>query len=68
MPKIRKRDGAVANKAWKWVEVDAALKRATGGVRKTIALAYFAWLRKKDVVELPHSARARDEIEFGSSS
>ena len=65
MPKIRKRDGEVANKAWKWVEVDAALKHATGGVHKAIALAYFAWLRKKDVVELP---RARDEIGFGSSS
>jgi hypothetical protein len=65
VPKIRKRDGAVANKAWKWVEVDAALKRATGGVRKAIAARL---LRKKDVVELPRSARARDEIEFGSSS
>jgi integrase len=43
-------------------EVDAALKAATGGLRKAIALAYYAGLRKKDVVKLPRSARSKGEI------
>ena len=69
VPKIRKRGGEVANKAWTWAEVDVLLKRATGGLRKAIALAYFTGMRKKDIVELRIDARIahRGEIEFGSS-
>jgi len=63
VPKIRRRRGAqVANRAWTEREVDAALKAASGGLRKAIALAYYAGLRKKDVVELPATARSRGII------
>jgi integrase len=63
VPKIRKRRGApVANRAWTAQEVDAALKASSGGLRKAIALAYYAGLRKKDVVELSASARAHGVI------
>lgn len=67
VPKIRRTGLGVANPAWTWAEVDAMLKRATGGLRKAIALAYFTGMRKKDIVELPRDARARGMIEFGSS-
>jgi integrase len=63
VPKIRRRKGApVANRAWTTREINTALKRSSGGLRKAIALAYYAGLRKKDVVELPRSARADGEI------
>jgi integrase len=63
VPKIRRRSGApVANRAWTAREIDIALKRSSGGLRKAIALAYYAGLRKKDVVELPRSARANGQI------
>jgi integrase len=59
VPKIRRpRSAPIANRAWMEREVDAALEAATGGLRKAIALAYYAGLRKKDVVELRASARA----------
>lgn len=59
VPKIRRpRSAPVANRAWTEREVTAALETATGGLRKAIALAYFAGLRKKDVVELRATARA----------
>lgn len=59
VPKIRRRKGALTpNRAWTAAEVDAALRASSGGLRKAIALAYYAGLRKKDVVELPRSARA----------
>jgi integrase len=48
-------------------EIDIALKRSSGGLRKAIALAYYAGLRKKDVVELPRSARANGEISIFQS-
>lgn len=69
VPKIRRTGLGVANPAWTWAEVDTLLKRATGGLRKAVALAYFTGMRKKDVVELRTDARlARGgEIEFGSS-
>lgn len=73
VPKIRRAGLGVANPAWTWAEVDAMLKRATGGLRKAVALAYFTGMRKKDIVELRRAARvARSgahtgEIEFGSS-
>jgi integrase len=63
VPKIRRPRGTpVANRAWTEREVDAALKAATGGLRKAIALAYYAGLRKKDVVELLLSSRSRGMI------
>lgn len=63
VPKIRRRRGApVANKSWTAREIDATLKAATGGLRKAIALAYYAGLRKKDVVELPATARSKGII------
>ena len=63
VPKIRRRRGMpVANRAWTPREVDAALKAASGGLRKAIALAYYAGLRKKDVVELPATARSKGVI------
>ncbi len=59
VPKIRRpRSAPVANRAWTEREIDAALGAATRGLRKAIALAYYAGLRKKDVVELLASARA----------
>ena len=59
VPKIRRPRGApIANRAWTASEVDAALKVAAGGLRKAIALAYYAGLRKKDVVELRLTSRA----------
>jgi integrase len=59
VPKIRRpRSAPVANRAWTESEVDAALKAATGGLRKAIALAYYGGLRKKDVVELRASSRS----------
>jgi integrase len=68
VPKIRRRRGApVANKSWTPREIDAALKAATGGLRKAIALAYYAGLRKKDVVELPATARSKGIIETTQS-
>ena len=57
----------MANRAWTASEIDIALKRSTGGLRKAIALAYYAGLRKKDVVELPRSARANGEISITQS-
>lgn len=66
--KIRRRRGApVANRAWTPREVDAALKASAGGLRKAIALAYYAGLRKKDVVELPATARSKGIIETTQS-
>ena len=51
-------------------EIDAALKSATGGLRKAIALAYYAGLRKKDVVELgdttPSDAKVRSARAFAA--
>ncbi|MBL8582818.1 MAG: tyrosine-type recombinase/integrase [Rhizobiaceae bacterium] len=64
---IRRRTGEVANKAWTPKEADILLKRASGGLRKAIALAYFAGFRKKDCVELPRTARARGQIETTQS-
>ena len=63
VPKIRRpRSTPVANRAWTAREVDAALKAASGGLRKAIALAYYAGLRKKDVVELLLTSRSRGTI------
>ncbi len=63
VPKIRRpRSTPVANRAWTASEIDAALKTATGGLRKSIALAYYAGLRKKDVVELRLTSRAQGFI------
>jgi hypothetical protein len=63
VPKIRRRKGApVANPAWTAREINIALKRSSGGLRKAIALASYAGLRKKDVVELPRRARANGEL------
>ena len=63
VPKIRRpRSTPVANRAWTVSEIDAALEAATGGLRKAIALAYYAGLRKKDVVELRLTSRARGII------
>ena len=68
VPKIRRRKGApVANPAWTAREIDIALKRSSGGLRKAIALASFAGLRKKDVVELPRTARANGELSIVQS-
>ncbi len=39
-----------------------ATRRAKGGLRKAIALAYYAGLRKKDVVELRRSSRSDGTI------
>lgn len=70
VPKIRRsRQLGVANKAWLPAEVDAILRAApTPGVRKAVALAYYTGLRKKDIVELPASARAAGEIAIERSS
>lgn len=68
VPKIkRNRKMGVANKAWLWPEVDVALKRATGGLRKAIALAYFTGMRKKDIVEALSGDRVDGRIERLSS-
>ena len=68
VPKIRRsRKKGKANPAWTWAEADAALKKATGGLRKAIALAYFGGLRKKDVVEIANDARAADAIRHEQS-
>ena len=53
---------SVANRAWTTKEVAAALDAATGRLRKAIALAYYAGLRKKDVVELRRSSRTAGTI------
>lgn len=67
VPKIRKqRGGPVANKAWTPNEVEAVLKeakaRAQAGLRKAVALAYYAGLSKADVVVVPDVARSRGEL------
>lgn len=67
VPKIRRKTGQVANKAWTAREVDTILKRATGGLRKAIALAYYGGLRKKDCVETLKTARARGQIDMVQS-
>lgn len=68
VPMIRKRAGGkVANMAWTARELDAILKRATGGLKKAIALAYYAGMRKKDVVETKGIARARGQIDLTQS-
>lgn len=67
VPKIRKaRGGPVANKAWQPDEVELALKESKArdlvGLRKAIALAYYAGLSKADVVVVPDAARQRGEL------
>lgn len=62
VPMIRRRRGPVANRAWTMREVDAALKASTGGLRKAIALAFYAGFRKKDCVEVERTARVRRQI------
>lgn len=63
IPKIRRRKGTpTPNRAWTATEVDAALRASAGGLRKAIALAYYAGLRKKDVVELPRAARTANGV------
>jgi integrase len=73
VPKIRRQRGAaVANKAWKPAEVEAALelarKRRLVGLRKAIALAYYGGLRKADVVALPVTARRNGQLELEGQS
>ncbi len=59
VPKIRRpRKMPVANRAWLDQEIEATLEAATGGLKKAIALAYYAGLRKKDVVELKAASRS----------
>lgn len=67
VPKIRRNTTQKANKPWTAREVDTILKRAKGGLRKAIALAYYAGLRKKDCVETLRSARARGQIDMTQS-
>lgn len=67
VPMIRRKTGKVANPAWTIKEVDVALKRSSGGLRKAIALAFYAGFRKKDCVEIERSARARGQIETTQS-
>ncbi|MFI4998499.1 MAG: tyrosine recombinase XerC [Reyranellales bacterium] len=60
VPKIRRSTSAgVANKAWQASEVEAILRATESGLKKAIALAYYAGLRKADVVALPRSARRK---------
>ncbi len=60
VPKIRRSTSAgVAHKAWRPSEVEAMLRVTNGGLKKAIALAYYAGLRKTDVVALPRDARRR---------
>lgn len=74
VPKVRRPTSAgVANKAWRPSEVDAILKATSGGLRKAIALAYYAGLRKTDVVAVPLTARRKvgrngTEIDIGMIS
>lgn len=68
VPKIRRdRKRGVANPSWTTGEVAVALERATGGLRKGIALAYYAGLRLKDVVEVKTEERHAGMIERTSS-
>lgn len=71
VPKIRRpKRAGVANKAWRASEVDAyiaatrALKVGGSGLRKAVALAYFAGLRKADVVRVPKVARIGGTIDM----
>jgi hypothetical protein len=69
VPMIRRpKDRGVANKAWTPREVDAILKHTSGGLRKAIALAYYAGLRKTDVVAVPKISRAGGSIAMGMIS
>lgn len=72
VPKIRRARGSgVPNKAWKPAEVEAALKEAGRrdhiGLRKAIALAYYAGLRKADVIALPAMQRKGGALELAQS-
>ena len=67
IPKIRRRRGApVANKAWLPAEVEAMLRAAIDkglvGLAKAVAIAYYAALRKTDVVALPSAARQKIDL------
>lgn len=63
VPMIRRpKNKGVANKSWTPREVDAALKHTAGGLRKAIALAYYAGLRKIDVVAVPKASRSGGSI------
>jgi integrase len=73
VPKIRRAKGkGTANKAWTPDEVEAALKAAKQldqvGVRKGIALAYYAGLRKADVVAVRDTARAKEQVAVEAQS
>ncbi len=72
VPKVRRLTSmGVANKAWRPSEVDAVLKAAAGGLRKAVALAYYAGLRKADVIAVPLAGRLRrhaSEIDLGMIS
>lgn len=68
VPTIRRnRKAGVANKAWLPGEAAAVLDRASGGLRKAVALAYYCGLRKKDCVELPPEARSAGAIDWVQS-
>jgi hypothetical protein len=67
IPKIRRRRGAaVPNKAWLAAEVEVFLRAAQDagqiGLAKAVAIAYYAGLRKADVVALPSAARQKFDL------
>lgn len=71
VPKIRRpKNKGVANKAWRPAEIEAFMKAthllAIGGsgLRKAVALAYYAGLRKADVVRAPKTARRGGSIDM----
>jgi len=69
VPMIRRpKNRGVANKAWTPREVDAILKHTAGGLKKAIALAYYAGLRKTDVVAVPKISRSGGSIAMGMIS
>jgi hypothetical protein len=71
IPKIRRpKRAGVANRAWRAGEVAAfitatrKLKVGGSGLRKAVALAYYAGLRKADVVRVPKTARTGGAIDM----
>lgn len=71
IPDIRRPKAlGVANKAWRPAEVAAyidatyAIEFGGAGLRKAVALAYYAALRKADVVKAPKTARNGGQIDL----